>query len=427
MSDEAAPAPPFSAWEREIAFRYLRARRQEGGVALISIISFVGIALAVSVLIIVISVMNGFRSDLSHIMLSFNPHAQIYGGQTATTNLPLALNRIRAIPGVAEAYPAIESEALVQSDRAATGALVRGLRPADVRANALIADHITAGTLARFGAGQDGGDGILIGARMAEQLGVTTGDAITLTGPVPEETVMGGVPVQKAYTIVGVFEVGMSEFDSGVVILPLAQAQQLFDRQQPADFIAVRFDDPDKAPKAREVLAAAAGDGAVVKDWTEQNQVYFNALRVEHDTMALILALLVLIASLNIISALVMLVKNKGRDIAILRTIGARQSSIMRIFFLCGAVVGALGTLTGVVVGVLFCWNIVPIQHFVEWVTGTQVFNAKIYFLSHLPERIDAGEVVTITLFSILCSFLATLYPAWRASRLDPVEALRYE
>ncbi|HEY2052089.1 MAG TPA: ABC transporter permease, partial [Caulobacteraceae bacterium] len=276
MSD--APAPPFSAWEREIALRYLRARRDEGGVALISIISYVGITLAVAVLIIVISVMNGFRADLSHIMLSFEPNARIYGGVIADASLPTALQRVRAIPGVVEAYPAIESEALAQSDRAATGALVRGLAPADLRANHLIADNIKAGSLAAFGRGPDGGDGILIGSKMAAQLGVGPGDTLSLTGPTPEQTVLGSVPVQKAYRIVGVFDVGMSEYDSGVVIIPLRQAQLLFMRQAPADFVWVRFDDPDKAPGARAALAAAAGDGAVIKDWTEENADYFNAL-----------------------------------------------------------------------------------------------------------------------------------------------------
>jgi lipoprotein-releasing system permease protein len=424
MSDPQAA--PFSAWEREIALRYLRARRDEGGVALISAISFVGIALAVSVLIIVISVMNGFRADLSHIMLSFEPHARVYGGELLDRNPSQAQQRLRAIPGVAEAYPVIESEALVTSERAATGALVRGLAPADLKANSLIAGNLVAGSLADFGAGADGG-GVLIGATMAKQLGVGPGDTLSLTGPSPEQTVLGTVPVQKAYRVAGIFEVGMSEFDTSVVIMSLDQAQQLFDRTTPADFIALRFDDPDRAPAARGAIAAAAGDGAVVKDWTEDNADYFNALRVEHNVMALILALLVLIASLNIISALVMLVKNKGRDIAILRTIGARQSSILRIFFLCGAIVGALGTFTGVVVGVVFCLNIVGIQHAVEWVFHTQVFSSKVYFLSHLPEKIDPAEVIWITVFSLLCSFLATLYPAWRASRLDPVEALRYE
>jgi len=423
MSD--AQAAPFSAWEREIALRYLRARRDEGGVALISAISFVGIALAVSVLIIVISVMNGFRADLSHIMLSFEPHARVYGGEVLDRSLPQVQQRLRAIPGVAEAYPVIESEALITSDRAATGALVRGLAPADLRANSLIAGNLVAGSLADFGTGVDGG-GVLIGSKMAQQLGVGPGDTLSLTGPAPEQTVLGTVPVQKAYRVAGVFEVGMSEFDTSVVIMSLAQAQQLFDRAAP-DYIALRFDNPDQAPAARGAIAAAAGDGAVVKDWTEDNADYFNALRVEHNVMALILALLVLIASLNIISALVMLVKNKGRDIAILRTIGARQSSILRIFFLCGAIVGALGTLTGVLVGVVFCLNIVGIQRAVEWVFHTQVFSSKVYFLSHLPEKIDPAEVIWITVFSLLCSFLATLYPAWRASRLDPVEALRYE
>jgi lipoprotein-releasing system permease protein len=425
MSETAAP--PFSAWEREIAFRYLRARRSEGGVALISIISFVGIALAVAVLIIVMSVMNGFRADLSGMILGFNGHAYIVGGAETEADRTALLARVRAVPGVVQAVPVIESQTLAQSQNAAAGAVVRGLAPADIKATPLLAHNIKAGSLAGFGDGEDGGDAVLVGARLAESLGVRPGDPITLTAPSSAATALGALPVQKTYRVAGVFEVGMSEYDQAFIYMPLKQAQLFFGRDGSVDYIEVKLVDPDKAPKMKAALADAAGPGAVVTDWTEKNQAYFGALTVEHNVMGLILALLVLIASLNIISALVMLVKNKGRDIAILRTMGAGQGAILRIFFLCGAAVGAAGTLTGLLVGVVFCWRIADIQKFVEWVTGAQVFNAQIYFLSRVPARIEWPEVSAITFFAIAASLIATLPPAWRASRLDPVEALRYE
>ena len=253
------------------------------------------------------------------------------------------------------------------------------------------------------------------------------GDAITLTAPSAEATAAGTLPVQKTYTVGGLFQVGMSEYDQSFIYMPLNQAQLFFGRGQGVDFIEIKLDNPDKAPGLKPALASAAGPDAVVSDWTEKNQAYFGALQVEHNVMGLILALLVVIASLNIISALVMLVKNKGRDIAILRTMGAGQGAVLRIFFMCGAAVGALGTLAGLLIGVVFCWRIGDIQKFVEWVTGAQVFNAQIYFLSRVPAKIEWSEVLTITALALVASFLATLPPAWRASRLDPVEALRYE
>jgi lipoprotein-releasing system permease protein len=395
-------------------------------VALISIISFLGIALAVAVLIIVMSVMNGFRADLSGMILGFNGHAYIVGGAETDAERAAMLARVRAVPGVVQAIPVIESETLAQSQSAAAGAVVRGLAPEDVKATPLIAHNIKAGSLAGFGAGEDGGDEVLVGARLAESLGLRPGDPITLTAPSSAATALGALPVQKTYEVAGLFEVGMSEYDQAFVYMPLKQAALFFGREAP-DYVEVKLADPDQAPRMKAALAAAAGPGAVVTDWTEKNQAYFGALTVEHNVMGLILALLVLIASLNIISALVMLVKNKGRDIAILRTMGAGQGAILRIFFLCGAAVGAAGTIAGLVVGVLFCWRIADIQKLVEWVTGTQVFNAQIYFLSRVPARIEWPEVSGIVVFAIAASLIATLPPAWRASRLDPVEALRYE
>ena len=420
-------APPFSTWEREIALRYLRARRDEFSVALISIISFAGISLAVFVLIVVMSVMNGFRADLSGMILGFNGHAYVVGGADDEIQRMAQIAKLKRVPHVIAAYPVIQSEVLAQSQSGAAGAVVRGLDPADIRANRLISGNIKQGGLGGFGEGEDGGNFVLVGSRLADGLEIRAGSPITLTAPSSASTVMGAIPVQKTYVASGLFTVGMSEYDQTFIYMPLKQAQLFFGRDAQVDYIEIKLDNPDLAPALKPALARAAGPGAVVTDWTEKNQAYFGALAVEHNVMGLILAMLVLIAALNIISALVMLVKNKGRDIAILRTMGAGQGAVLRIFFMCGATVGALGTLTGLVAGVLFCWRIADIQRLVEWATGAQVFNAQVYFLSRVPAKIDWPEVALITVFSLTASFIATLPPAWRASRLDPVEALRYE
>ncbi|MGH6970148.1 MAG: ABC transporter permease, partial [Caulobacteraceae bacterium] len=286
-----APAAPFSAWEREIAFRYLRARRSEGGVALISIISFLGIMLAVAVLIIVMSVMNGFRADLSNMILGFNGHDYVVTGPLSDSQMDATLARIRAAPHVVQAYPVIESQTLAQSQTGAAGAVVRGVRLADLEATPLIAHNIKAGSLAGFGQGEDGGDMVLMGSRLAESLDLSPGDPVTLLSPASTATAMGVMPIQKTYVVAGLFQVGMSEYDQAFIYMPLKQAQLFFGRDASADYIEVKLDNPDLAPKLKPALAAAAGPGAVVSDWTQKNQAYFGALAVEHNVMFLILAL----------------------------------------------------------------------------------------------------------------------------------------
>jgi lipoprotein-releasing system permease protein len=420
-------AAPFGAWERAIAIRYLLTKRRHGGVALISAISFVAIALAVGALIITMSIMNGFRSELSSKILGFNGHAYVVGGYMTPGDRAAMTRRLRAVAGVVQAIPLVESQALVQGPAAAAGAVVRGIDPADLQATTIISHNIKAGSLRGFGKGEDGGDIVLVGQKLAESLGLSVGDPISIISPTGGATVFGTLPPSKAYIIGGTFSVGMSEYDQTFIYMPLAQAQLLFGREQAVDFIEIKMSDPDKAPGAKRALAAAAGPGAVVTDWTERNRAYFGALEVERNVMRMIFMFIVALAALIIISGLVMLVKNKGRDIAILRTMGASRSSILRIFFMSGAVIGALGTLAGLAFGLLFCLNIGAIQSFVEWVTGVQVFNADVYFLSHVPAKVDWVEVAGVTAWALGASFLFTLLPAWRASRLDPVEALRYE
>ena len=427
-STTASPAAPFSAWERSIAMRYLLAKRSQGGVALISLISFAAIALAVAALVITMSIMNGFRSELLGKMLGFNGHAFVVGGPESPQGRAAMVARLRAVPGVIDAVPVVESQALASGPSANAGAVVRGMNPADVRASAIVTAHLRpAGALAQFGAGEDGGDAVLVGDRLAQTLGVAPGDPITITSPSGGATVFGTLPTRKTYTVAATFQVGMSEYDQAFIYMPLAQAQLFFGRDAGVDFIEIKLADPDKAPRLKPALAAAAGPGAVVSDWTEKNQAYFNALEVERTAMRLIFLFIVALAALNIISGLVMLVKNKGRDIAILRTIGAGQGAIMRIFFMAGATIGLLGTASGLIFGIVFCLEIGPIQTALEWVTGVQVFNPDIYFLAHVPAKIDWSEVAIVSVWALAASFLFTLLPAWRASCLDPVEALRYE
>ena len=420
-------AAPFGAWERALAGRYLRAKRSHGGVALISIISFVAIMLSVAVLIATMSVMNGFRAELLGRMLGFQGHAFVTGGVLDGPEREAAAARIRQVPGVVQVAPMVEAQAIAIGPSQITGALVRGVSGADLAATKLVSGNLTQGSLRGFGDGEYGGDLVVVGERLAQSLGVRPGDTLTLISPAGGATAFGGTPLQKTYVVAATFSVGVSQFDQAYLYMPLAQAQLFFGREDSADAIEIKVAKPDEAPAMRAAISKAAGPSAIVTDWTQRDAAFWGALRVERIAMLLILGMLVATVSLNIISGLVMLVKNKTRDVAVLRSMGASQGSILRIFFMAGAGIGAAGTVAGVTLGVLFSIYIGPIQSFVEWVTGTAVFASEVYYLSRLPSKVDWAEVAGIAAFAFGMACLWTLPPAWRASRLDPVEALRYE
>ncbi|MFN7265331.1 MAG: lipoprotein-releasing ABC transporter permease subunit, partial [Phenylobacterium sp.] len=417
---DVRPAGPFSRWERMVAGRYLRSKRREGGVAMIGVIAYVGIALAVAVLIIVMSVMNGFRTELLSRILGFNGHVFVASSPASGLDTVALTRQLSGLPGVVQAAPVIEGQVMAVGDGQVTGAIVRGVSRADLEATRLVADNVTPGGLEGWGEGEYGGDRVLLGERLAASLGLRPGDPITLISPTGAATAFGDAPQRKTFIVSGLFSVGMSEYDQSFLYMPIEQAGLFFGREGAPDFIELRLSDPERAAEVKAQAAALAGPAASVSDWTERNAAFWGALKVERNVMRLILMMLVLIAAANIISGLIMLVKNKGRDIAILRTMGAGQGAILRIFFMAGAAVGVAGALTGLLLGVVFCTYIGPIQQAVEWVTGARVFASDVYYLSRIPARIDWAEVVLILGWSLAAAFLATLPPAWRASRLDP-------
>ncbi len=416
---------PFGLFERMLAGRYLRAKRQHGGVALISIISVSAICLAVMALIITMSVMNGFRETLLSRILGVNGHVFI-----DTRGMPGSeIERLRQLalqtPGALQATPIITAQALATSDMNAAGVAVRGIARDELQRISLVMENVAPGAL-------DGFEGveaptILIGDRLAAGLGVREGMAISIISPQGAATPFGLAPRRKPFLIGGLFSVGMVEFDSLFVYMPIEQAQILFGRGDGADEIEIRIQNPDRTQAFMMDLRSRLGPNAYVLDWRAKSQGLSDALVVERNVMRLILMILVAIAALNIVTGLIMLVKNKSRDIAILRTMGATRGAIQRVFFMASASLGVIGLSLGLALGIGFCIFIQPIQDFLSAVVGFDIFPDTVYSLSSLPAKVEWGEVAIVSFFTILVTFVSTLVTAWWAARLDPVEALRYE
>jgi lipoprotein-releasing system permease protein len=413
----------FTAFERLVALRYLRSRRQEGFISVIAWFSFAGIMLGVATLIIVMAVMNGFRQELLSRILGVNGHVNVSSNARTIEDFDPLVEKIRVLPGVVSASPIVEGQVMATAHGVASGALVRGLRLADFRRRPLLVDNIITGGLDGFEAGK----GVIIGSRMSQNMRLRPGDRITLISPQGNPSAFGTMPRTKGYIVAAVFEVGMSEYDSTFIYMPLKQAQIFFRKKGAASAIEVMTEDADHVSQVSADIRGAIGDGFHIVNWQRVNANFFTALQVERNVMFLILTLIIVVAAFNVISSQIMLVNDKGKGIAILRTMGATQGMILRVFFMTGASVGLIGTLAGSALGIAFAANIETIRQGIQTLTGANLFNAEIYFLSRLPAKIDMVEVVTVIAMALTLSFLASIVPARRAGRLDPVEVLRYE
>lgn len=420
-------ATPFGQVERTLAWRYLRATRANGGVSVVSIVSFIGILLAVMALIVIMSVMSGFRSTLLDAMLGGQGHVFVYTQDTPATQVDNLVLEIEGLPEVDQAMPIIEQQVLATTDVRQSGAIVRGVRTDDLDNLPFLPGGAPAAREFGFGEGRNGGDVIMVGRFLAAELGLYPGDKLTLITPEGIQGPFGVTPRRKTYTVGRFFQTGSVELDQLYILMPVEQAQLFFGRKGVYDKIDLRVPDPMNTDPAEDAVLRQVDYAFPTQSWKVQREAYFGALNTERSMMMIIMLILIMITSLNIITGVVMLVKNKTRDIAILRTVGTSRGSVMRVFLMIGALLGLTGALIGAALGVVIVMNINAVEDAISFVIQRELFPPTVYGLDGLPAELNWGEVTFVTLWAMAMSMLVTIWPAWAAARLDPVEALRFE